>query len=741
MLRLTVALLLICGTAGAQNSAWTPLGLSGGGGMNTPAVSPADPNEMMVNCDMSGAYISLDGGLNWRMINCSQLRSSTRCRPAFHPTDPKTVYAADGWNGVKVSHDRGVTWTFTGKLPDEPHGEICINPSDPSKIMVGAGDSVFLSTNAGSSWDKCTGPSGYPLAFHFDLSQKNICFAATDAGLWRSSDSGKTWSKLSQGLPDAKILTFAAASHPTAGTMLYCSTPGSAGPNGEYVGGIFSSADRGETWQSAMGAGINKETKAFDEWAMGPVAQYIHIAACDANPQVIWAINTNTGVPAPHHVSAYRSDDAGKTWRSTFQADPRFEKCNVPADYTVTMDRQYYQSVPEPAVDQKNPDHVLLISEGPCYTTIDGGKSWRTGHTRRAQDAADGISRWTCTGLVVTTTWNYYLDPFVPDRHYICYTDLGFAISTDKGQSWAWWPEKGRAPWRNTCYELAFDPSVKGRIFGAFSNVHDIPNDNIISGRHGSTGPGGICVSDDHGINWKTANAGLPLKATTSIILDPRSPVNSRVLYAGQFGGGVWKSADGGKSWMEKNNGLGTEKNRRVNRVILHKDGSLIAVITGRREGRVFMDDGVGLYRSIDGGDHWTQINTTQRLLWLKDITVDPADSKIIYISAANANGDNQGGLYRTVDGGKTWKKLASKGPEHFGAYLSPFHKGWIYMTLTEGAPDCGLWLSKDNGQTWAAMKGLPFANAQRVTFDPKDSTVIYVTTFGGSIWRGPADI
>ncbi len=68
-----------------KDPAWQPAGLSGGGRMFTPAISPADPNLMLINCDMSGAYLSDDGGHNWRMINQSQLRSDTRCRPAFHP--------------------------------------------------------------------------------------------------------------------------------------------------------------------------------------------------------------------------------------------------------------------------------------------------------------------------------------------------------------------------------------------------------------------------------------------------------------------------------------------------------------------------------------------------------------------------------------------------------------------------------------------------------------------------------
>ncbi len=47
---------------------WEPVGLSGGGGMFTPAISPADPNLMMLNCDMSAAYLSSDGGTSWHRI-------------------------------------------------------------------------------------------------------------------------------------------------------------------------------------------------------------------------------------------------------------------------------------------------------------------------------------------------------------------------------------------------------------------------------------------------------------------------------------------------------------------------------------------------------------------------------------------------------------------------------------------------------------------------------------------------
>ena len=171
--------------------------------------------------------------------------------------------------------------------------------------------------------------------------------------------------------------------------------------------------------------------------------------------------------------------------------------------------------------------------------------------------------RWIDTGLVVTTVWNYYLDPFEPDRHYIAYTDIGFARSTDAGKTWYWQTGK---PLRNTTYELAFDPETPGLIWGAFADLHDIPNNNVISGRHYfARASGGVGVSTDFGVTWKDSSRGLPAKPITSVIVDPRSPKGNRTLYASAFEDGVYKSTDGGKSWgkaSERPGGPGREHAR-----------------------------------------------------------------------------------------------------------------------------------------------------------------------------------
>jgi hypothetical protein len=66
-------------------------------------------------------------------------------------------------------------------------------------------------------------------------------------------------------------------------------------------------------------------------------------------------------------------------------------------------------------------------------------------------------------------------------------------------------------------------------------------------------------------------------------VLDPASLKNARTLYAGVFDEGVFKSTDDGKTWTLKKTDLGHPDNMRVYRVILHRDGTLFAVICATR--------------------------------------------------------------------------------------------------------------------------------------------------------------
>ena len=137
-------------------------------------------------------------------------------------------------------------------------------------------------------------------------------FAATDKGIWRSDDGGQTWTEKTQGLPWKEIQGFAGGSDAAAElVMLYCSVR-SKDENGAFKGGIYRSRDRGETWESAMGRGLNTETKTGRRVGLRP-----HLAIPPTarrptrKPLTVYAFNTSTGFHPPHSDTVYRSDDGG----------------------------------------------------------------------------------------------------------------------------------------------------------------------------------------------------------------------------------------------------------------------------------------------------------------------------------------------------------------------------------------------------------------------------------------------
>ena len=132
---------------------WVPVDLSGGG-MFAPAISPAGPNLMMLNCDMSAAYLSEDGGRTWRMIHHAQLRSDTACRPAFHPTDPNIIYAsAAGRLEISRDHPAG-----NRRIVDIHDGRQ-VGVGGIAADVVGGGHAVAgnLNTNEHPGARKCLG--------------------------------------------------------------------------------------------------------------------------------------------------------------------------------------------------------------------------------------------------------------------------------------------------------------------------------------------------------------------------------------------------------------------------------------------------------------------------------------------------------------------------------------------------------------------------------------------------------
>ncbi|KKL12445.1 hypothetical protein LCGC14_2535700, partial [marine sediment metagenome] len=237
---------------------------------------------------------------------------------------------------------------------------------------------------------------------------------------------------------------------------------------------------------------------------------------------------------------------------------------------------------------------------------------------------------------------------------------------------------------------------------------------------------------------------GMPTRgACTAVELDPNSSRGKRTLYATMYGGGVYKSTDGAKTWRAINAGLRTDRNNHFTDLKLHADGGLFA-LCGPSKGKDNLPVAVGgLFRSADGGETWTDLIAGLKLFHPYSFAVDPVDSRIIYLAAsAVPRNHGQEGLYKSIDGGATWRKIKIDWPGGPYSYVhprfltvDPYRPERVWMSV--GA--CGLMVSTDRGETFEQVKGLPFRGANRVTVDPRDHETIWVSTFGGGIWRGPA--
>jgi hypothetical protein len=218
-----------------------------------------------------------------------------------------------------------------------------------------------------------------------------------------------------------------------------------------------------------------------------------------------------------------------------------------------------------------------------------------------------------------------------------------------------------------------------------------------------------------------------------------------RTLYAVAVAKGLYKSTDGGKTFVEKTKDVGLPDNRNFWVLSLHPDGTLYCVITiGYKDGKPRPG---GVFRSKDGGDTWEHFNKKQALDFPFGIAVDPRDSDVVYVSCFNVVPEGEvglgahspwpkwkgGGVYKTTDGGKSWKRILEK-DQCWEVKFHPRNPDKIYACAFAD----GVWISEDGGKTWLPpLEHAPHILATKTTLDPKNDRIVYVSTFGGGMWQG----
>jgi photosystem II stability/assembly factor-like uncharacterized protein len=300
---------------------------------------------------------------------------------------------------------------------------------------------------------------------------------------------------------------------------------------------------------------------------------------------------------------------------------------------------------------------------------------------------------------------------------------------------------------------------IKWRLIGPFRGgravgVAGVPDDSRTF--YFGAVNGGIWKTTDAGVVWKPIFDGQPVASIGALAVAPSDP---KTIYAGtgesdiredlSSGNGVYKSTDAGATW----NHIGLEDTRQISRIVIHPLSPNVVYVGAL--GHIFgPSEQRGVYKSVDGGGHWTRVLDLGPEIGISDLAMCADAPQLLFAGAWHVRRppwstygpiDGPGsGLYRSRDGGKTWARLDGNGlPEgdwvRVGVDVAPDGKRVYALIALQSemlsqtqSRKSGLYRSDDGGNTWVLANSAPPLTSRawyfnRVTIDPHNPDVIYI--------------
>ncbi|MGI9148353.1 MAG: VPS10 domain-containing protein [Chloroflexota bacterium] len=265
---------------------------------------------------------------------------------------------------------------------------------------------------------------------------------------------------------------------------------------------------------------------------------------------------------------------------------------------------------------------------------------------------------------------------------------------------------------------------------------------------------GGVWKTTNAGSHWQNVSDGFFTTASVGGLAVSDSDPN--VIYAGtgeacirsnvSHGDGVYRSDDGGRRW--RNTGLSAT--RHISRVVVHPTNPEVVYVAalGRAWGT---NPERGVYRSRDGGVSWGLVLHKSDRAGAADLTMDPRNPRVLYAALwqgrrfphAASSGGEDSGIWRSLDGGDTWTELSrNKGlPEgvlgRIGITASPAQPGRVWALVE--ADDGAMFRSDDYGETWQRLsedmelRRRPWYYMHAYA-DPQDPNTVWVLNL--NVWR-----
>jgi photosystem II stability/assembly factor-like uncharacterized protein len=293
---------------------------------------------------------------------------------------------------------------------------------------------------------------------------------------------------------------------------------------------------------------------------------------------------------------------------------------------------------------------------------------------------------------------------------------------------------------------------MRWRMIGPFRGGRSVAVSGVRGQRDlyyfGAVG-GGVWKTTNGGITWQPVSDSLPIGGIGALAVAPSDP---NIIYIGtgeadirsdlSIGGGVYRSTDGGKSWIS----AGLQETRQIGRILVDpKDANTVFVAAlGHAYGA---NPDRGVYRSSDGGATWQKVLFKDASTGAVDLACDPGDSHVVYAALWNAHrppwsqyppiGGPGSGLYKSMDGGTNWSQITGSGLPtgdwgRVGIAVAKRDGGNRIYALIEAKEQSGLYRSDDGGKSWRRVNSDSRIHGREwyfsgVTADPRNPDVIYL--------------
>ena len=670
-----------------NNLKWRMIGPHRGGRTVGAVGVPQQPSVFYIGVNNGGVWKTTDYGRTWSPIFDDQPTGSVG-DVAVAPSNPNTIYVASGegiqrpdlgiGNGVYKSIDAGKTWINTGLNDGQQIGSIIIDPNNENRVFVAvlghpygpnSERGVYRTKDGGKNWERVLYKDENTGAIQvvFDPKNSDILYAdlwaarqgpwengawqGAESGLFKSSDGGNTWKKLTKGLPTVEQ---------GLGRIGFCVAP--SDPNRLYAtvdagdyGGIYRSDNAGESW---------KMTNPDDRlWSRG--SDFAELKVDPKNPDVLYSANVVT----------WKSTDGAKTW-SAFRGAPGGD------DYHRIW------------INPDNTDIILIASDQGAIITVNGGQTFSSWYNQptaqfyhvstdngfpytvyggQQESGSVGIASRSNDGSISYREWHpvgveeygyVAADPLDPNIIYggkitkhdkrtgqtqnispeavrsgkyrfirtapvlfspidpktLYYAGNVLFKTTNGGMSWdIISPDLSRETW-DVPENIGVYRTEEMKTMRRRGVIYTIaPSPVAINLIWAGTDDGLMHITKDGGKNWKNITpAGL--KSWSKVSIMEASHFDANTAYAAvnairldDMKPHIFKTTDGGATWKEIVTGL---PNDPINTV---KEDP-------KRKGLLFAGSETAVYVSFDDGDHWQSLRLKMPATSIRDLVIKDDD-------------------------------------------------------------------------------------------------------------------